>query len=728
MIYFHRVEQIVYLNGDLTTPIYAEVAYSKIAELMEIFADVLKGATEQMCSSVPYRSCTDSTFVIDIKSISNSRDISRDGLGSYINQSCDWFYFDLDKNDKFVKGKAGKGRYEVKSTHFKLKRDKTFLRRIVELRENRGDREKNLPLLAIVVYKFVGEPHILPPMQAHGNSKQPSKEFTGTKPSVLSEIREQRGKMPADKINDQLFEKAGGMWACRDQTTYPRNMKQIYNAHASQTSKPEVKSNDDLTALLHMRHNAESAILEIHQGKSCNLAVTLATTEQLNMLETFCTVACNKPVILGIDMTYNIGQGYFVTPTVIKHPMLIHNTTLSEPTLLGPTLIHTEHPEIAYRQFAGDLVNHNPKLKDICFLGSDRQMEIFNGFKVHMPNLRHVLCRKHAEDNIKRYLSSQHLNGADYNALMHDIFMELIECSDEAHFRECLHGLRDSWDNISPNIHKWFMKYQYNSFIECLIKKPRLAAGLGNKHYYNNPCESANKLLKATLNRQSSLAKVISEWQDLVKSQANNINRSLIGQGKYSLKSSFKYLEVPAHVFFSKSEEQRKLLVSKLQSGYSQQPGAKLNKEVSLTQIATQSVSNRAGHKLSDKPRKRKQQSISAQYCDNIEMHQSAVLFKDRFHQGNKGPMISRCYGCNQLFKQEEKIVGCVKTYRHYRKDGKNYVSTSLQNVYVHLKCLGHQDFAKKSIHICNYMHKILCTSDILDIEKYSSQKRYKWR
>ena len=89
-------------------------------------------------------------------------------------------------------------------------------------------------------------------------------------------------------------------------------------------------------------------------------------------------------------MTYNIGQGYFVTPTVIKHPMLIHNTTLSEPTLLGPTLIHTEHPEIAYRQFAGDLVNHNPKLKDICFLGSDRQMEIYNGFKVHMPNLRHV--------------------------------------------------------------------------------------------------------------------------------------------------------------------------------------------------------------------------------------------------------------------------------------------------------------------------------------------------
>ena len=82
MIYFHRVEQIVYLNRDVTTRIYAEVAYSKIAELMEIFADVLKGATERMCSSVPYRSCTGSTFVIDIKSISNSRDISRDGLGS----------------------------------------------------------------------------------------------------------------------------------------------------------------------------------------------------------------------------------------------------------------------------------------------------------------------------------------------------------------------------------------------------------------------------------------------------------------------------------------------------------------------------------------------------------------------------------------------------------------------------------------------------------------------
>lgn len=79
-----------------------------------------------------------------------------------------------------------------------------------------------------------------------------------------------------------------------------------------------------------------------------------------------------RPVILGVDMTYKCGK-FFVTPTTLQHPMMLHKNTLVEPTLIGPTFIHTHHNEASYRSFGSDLINAQPSLRNIKFSGSTKR-------------------------------------------------------------------------------------------------------------------------------------------------------------------------------------------------------------------------------------------------------------------------------------------------------------------------------------------------------------------
>ena len=222
-----------------------------------------------------------------------------------------------------------------------------------------------------------------------------------------------------------------------------------------------------------------SPILDIHMTKTCHLSLTLATAEQLKLIENFCC-GSESHGILGIDMTYNVGP-YFVTPTTIRHPYLIHSKTMVEPTLLGPTIIHTEHGEQVYRSFAADLVNANPALSRLKFLGSDRALEMYKGFKLHMPALSHVVCFKHFKDNIEAYLRSKIKSENDYLNIHQDIFHSLLECSSTAAFDEMLMNFKPMWDDINENVYKWFDRYQTATVRSSLLQVKRPDADLREK-------------------------------------------------------------------------------------------------------------------------------------------------------------------------------------------------------------------------------------------------------
>lgn len=239
------------------------------------------------------------------------------------------------------------------------------------------------------------------------------------------------------------------------------------------------------------------------------MAVTLATQKQLQLMDEFCV---NHAGLIGIDMTYTMAS-FYVTPTTFRHPLLIHAKTLVEPAFIGPTLIHTENNEYTYHAFASDPINASPKLTNAQFLGSDRAIEMYNGFKVHRPNLQHMVCYKHVKDNVDSHPSCK-LPTALYNGVHEDIFETSLDSLNEEQFDSAYAHLKPVWHEINPDLEKWFTKYQATTF-RSLVQQKRLDDGLGEKLFYNNANESINNYLKSRTTRKSTIPVIVNEWEKL---------------------------------------------------------------------------------------------------------------------------------------------------------------------------------------------------------------------
>jgi hypothetical protein len=488
-----------------------------------------------------------------------------------------------------------------------------------------------------------------------------------------------------------------------------KNCTQIYNLKRSVKDKLWV--DELLWAINDQKEREGSPIANICMTGKCQLAITLATDTQIHLIEQFCTG--ESAGILGIDMTYNIGQ-YFVTPTTIRHPLLIHTVTKVEPTLLGPTLIHTEHNEHSYRYFASSIVNLNSKLKYIRFLGSDRALETVNGFKIHMPLLQHIVCFKHLKDNVESYLKSK-LCDAEYNKIHYDMFTTLLDSNTEAEFEEVLEALLSSWNSINPDITKWFIRHQAKSF-KSLVRENRQAAGLIVNFFYINSNESVNKELKRNLTRKSSPKVLLEEWEKQGNNQKNNCERAVLSKGLFKLKSKYSRMSSDPQEFCKLSSEKRKRILASVFKYPSMTSDGRTE---TLTQAVTRNCNKRVGRKLNENQRKRKKASHASQFCAFESKHQSHVFF--RFSTDCRA---KKCYVCDELFKKEgNELLGVVMTYRKYRvKDsGTITISKTPQNTYCHLKCLDWREDFRKPYHMCNYLNISVSRDHLAEIEKHGT-------
>lgn len=226
---------------------------------------------------------TGGTFLVDMRKLQNPKDVLCDGLGSYRNQSNDWYYY-TRVGSTLTKSPRMHAEFEIRSTSFKHQKLENFPRRVVEFRENtnKDNRKCNKILLALVVYKNIWPADISCAPHGNSNTQRP---FTRTKFSVRDRIREQVGKTVHGKIYENLFGEAGGLMACTGEVDYPRDMKRIYNVNAE---KNQTREKDELTELIIQKEDLSSPILNIHQSRVCSLSVTLATDFQLQLLESLC--------------------------------------------------------------------------------------------------------------------------------------------------------------------------------------------------------------------------------------------------------------------------------------------------------------------------------------------------------------------------------------------------------------------------------------------------------
>lgn len=121
-------------------------------------------------------------------------------------------------------------------------------------------------------------------------------------------------------------------------------------------------------------------------------------------------------------------------------------------------------------------------------------------------------------------------------------------------------GAKKSDNNIT--FYAWFCKYHVEEIKSTMIRSIREAAGLGDppSEYCTNESEAINSALKQFLAFKKSDWPVFNEkMRKFVSALEEEVCKSIIGLGQYSLKEEYQHLSVvPSWSFTSLSDDQKK--------------------------------------------------------------------------------------------------------------------------------------------------------------------------
>ena len=115
-------------------------------------------------------------------------------------------------------------------------------------------------------------------------------------------------------------------------------------------------------------------------GKSYQ--VFLGNDVQLQDVELF---YCDNNGVLSVDTTFNLCDS-LVTDTCYYNKTLL-NSDGHNPAFLDPTLVHFQKDSLIFCWFLLEMCAHNAKIRDLCTIGTDQEITIFNSFSSILPNL-----------------------------------------------------------------------------------------------------------------------------------------------------------------------------------------------------------------------------------------------------------------------------------------------------------------------------------------------------
>ena len=151
-------------------------------------------------------------------------------------------------------------------------------------------------------------------------------------------------------------------------------------------------------------------------------------------------------------------------------------------------------------------------------------------------------------------------------------FEGLVDTNSEDEFDSKLQSLEEIWANFEDlrakksnnriTFYAWFCKYHAEEIKSTMIRSVREAAGLGDppSEFCTNDSEAINSALKQFLAFKKSDWPIFNEkMRKFVSSQEEEVCKSIIGLGQYSLKEEYQHLSVaPSRWFTSLSDDQKK--------------------------------------------------------------------------------------------------------------------------------------------------------------------------
>ena len=335
----------------------------------------------------------------------------------------------------------------------------------------------------------------------------------------------------------------------------PKNMQEIRNAKRSIKGGLTHEQQDQMFRLVEFCKD-DCATDNPYFVSAPELMCVLATQQQLSDMKKFLTEEDNS-VIMGVDSTFDLGR-FLATIITYSHPLLNSQESGKSPVIIGPVLMHVSKAAETFEQFGKELTCLCPELKNVNWIGTDRERAIFQGLQKSMPRAGNILCTKHVRENIEMKLTKLGVGQMAKRAFCRNIFGDsenqrgLFHASNEVSFDEQLSALEKeraerelaAGKKKGGNFFEYFRRKVANDMKKCMIAPVRQQGGLlPTTLYYNNNNKSINSKIKREMQgRRCDWPTFVKTMKQITAKQQRNVDRAVSDKGPYTLKPNVKVL------------------------------------------------------------------------------------------------------------------------------------------------------------------------------------------
>ena len=150
-----------------------------------------------------------------------------------------------------------------------------------------------------------------------------------------------------------------------------------------------------------------------------------------------------------------------------------------------------------------------------------------------------------------------------------DVFVKgLIDAPNDIDFQHKVEALAQSWRSCqmqsSANLEgflEYFMANKVPVIRNTMLRSVREECGLGCQPqiFTTNASESINAVLKNKVNyKRNELPDFIGKLKEVIAEQQREVERAVIGRGKYRFRQQYRFLEIQESKWFVMNTEQRK--------------------------------------------------------------------------------------------------------------------------------------------------------------------------
>ncbi|KAK3104132.1 hypothetical protein FSP39_024650 [Pinctada imbricata] len=484
---------------------------------------------------------------------------------------------------------------ELSRHYTSLKADQSYKKRVSWL----GSRE-----CTIAIVEYLGK---FPGLVPHGNSKRKT-EYIRTPTDVMDEMT---NLLKTDKPMD-VYNKL----TCKyDELSGPSSKRQVYDKKQTDR-KRERRNNDDrqynrwniadhIREIDYLVAEGDSIVKSIVRDQGKAPCLILYSDEQISDIKTLC---CSGQTILGIDKTFNLCYMH-VTATCYKQTSVTKDSTNDAPIFLGPLYIHDNSDFETYSNFFNHL---RTKLTDVdksrLVFGSDEEQAMVNSIMSAFPDSGHILCKRHLYQNTKQKLLDDCVDKQDRQVILDSIFGKegLINADDSVCFDEMSADIEDRARELSGKFTRYFQNKLKKNLKEK-VHKPILA-GLVDKAWTNNNCESLNHVLKQAVDWKSKpLLDLVNKLTILIDTQFKDLKKALVGTGQFRLASAHEHFSVKRTVWVSKTNEERSRLYRRFRLYIPKDKKTVTSTDGKLTIVKPRAL----GKKVGQKKRKRNEKTFT---------------------------------------------------------------------------------------------------------------------